>query len=63
MLDVTASNDLWRLVERIRNVPLSTTDREVLRPVFASFDNGEVRAVPSFVQARIRDIAARIPKQ
>jgi hypothetical protein len=60
---MTATNDLWRLVARIRNADMSSTDREVLRPVFASFDNGEVRAVPAFVQARIRDIAARQPKQ
>lgn len=60
---MTASNDLWRLVSRIRHADMSTRDREVLRPVFASFDTGEVRAVPAFVQARIRDIAARMPKQ
>jgi hypothetical protein len=60
---MTGTNDLWRLVSRIRNADMSASDREVLRPVFASFDNGEVRAVPGFVQARIRDIAARMPKQ
>ena len=59
---MTGTNDLWRLVAQIRHADMSATDREVLRPVFASFDNGEVRAIPGFVQARIRDIAARTPK-
>lgn len=60
---MTASNDLWRLVARIRHANMGTTDREILKPVFASYDSGETRAIPSFVQARIRDIAARMPKQ
>jgi len=60
---MTGTNDLWRLVAQIRHADISTTDREVLRPVFASFDSGEVRAVPNRVIARIRDIAARQPKQ
>lgn len=56
---MTATNDLWRLVAAIRNAELKTADREVLRPVFASFDNGEVRAVPERVAARIRDTQTR----
>lgn len=57
-----ATNDLWRLVARIRHTNLAPIDRELLRPVFASFDNGEVRAVPEKVQARIRFYAAQQPK-
>jgi hypothetical protein len=60
---MTGTNDLWRLVALIRHADMIWSDREVLRPVFASFDNGEVRAVPERVAARIRDIAARMPKQ
>lgn len=62
-LDMTATNDLWRLVAKIRQADMNGIDRELLRPVFASFDNGEVRAVPQMVAARIRDIASRQPKQ
>ncbi|MDE1138148.1 MAG: hypothetical protein PW999_00545 [Paraburkholderia tropica] len=56
---MTASNDLWRLVARIRHANLSVVDRELLRPVFASFDLGEVRAVPEKIAARIRHYAAQ----
>lgn len=57
------SNDLWRLVALIRHANMETVDRELLRPTFAAFDNGQVIAVPGRVIARIRDIAARAPKQ
>jgi hypothetical protein len=60
---MTASNDLWRLVAQIRHADITVVERELLRPVFASHDLGEVRAVPQMVAARIRDIAARMPKQ
>lgn len=60
---MTASNDLWRQVAQIRSATnIAPVDRELLRPVFASFDNGEVRAVPDRVQARIRFYAAQQPK-
>ncbi|GJH31406.1 hypothetical protein CBA19CS91_01635 [Paraburkholderia hospita] len=59
---MTASNDLWRQVAQIRHAKLSVVDRELLRPVFASFDAGETRAVPQFVASRIRFYAARQPK-
>lgn len=59
---MNATNDVWRLVERIRNAHLSQVDRELLRPVFASYDAGETRAVPEFVASRIRFYAARQPK-
>jgi hypothetical protein len=59
---VNATNDVWRLVSRIRHANLSQVDRELLRPVFASFDAGETRAVPEFVASRIRFYAARQPK-
>lgn len=59
---MTASNDLWRLVARIRHVSLTPIDRELLRPVFASFDLGEVRAVPEKIEARIRFYASQQPK-
>lgn len=55
-------NDLWRAVARIRHAELDARDRELLRPVFASFDVGEVRHVPPDIAARIRDIDARLPK-
>lgn len=60
---MTATNDLWRLVARIRHTDLSPVDRELLRPTFAAFDGGQTIAVPNRVIARIRDIAARAPKQ
>jgi hypothetical protein len=60
---VNCSNDLWRLVAQIRHADMNGVDRELLRPVFASYDLGEVRAVPQMVAARIRDIASRQPKQ
>jgi hypothetical protein len=60
---MTPANDLWRAVARIRNAHLSQIDRELLRPVFASYDAGETRAVPEFVASRIRFYAARQPKR
>ena len=60
---MTGTNDLWRLVAQIRNASLSAVDRELLRPVFASYDAGETRAVPELVAARIRFYSARQPKQ
>ena len=60
---MTGTNDLWRLVALIRHASRSAVDRELLRPVFASFDAGEKRAVPDFVASRIRFYAARQPKQ
>lgn len=60
---MNASNDLWRLIGRIRHANLSIVDRELLRPVFASYDAGETRAVPELVAARIRFYAARQPQQ
>ena len=57
------SNDLWRLVAQIRDADLSPVDRELLRPAFAALDGGQIIAVPQYVAARIRDIAARQPKQ
>ncbi|MEX3972219.1 hypothetical protein [Paraburkholderia caribensis] len=59
---MTATNDLWRLVAQIRHADMAPSDREILRPTFAAFDNGEVITVPNRVIARIRDIAARMPK-
>jgi hypothetical protein len=56
------TSDLWCAVARIRHVDLDARDRELLRPVFASFDNGEVRHIPPLVVKRIRDIDARMPK-
>ncbi|CAG4887759.1 hypothetical protein [Paraburkholderia saeva] len=60
---MTLTNDLWRLVAAIREADLAPIDRELLRPTFAAFDGGQTIAVPSRVIARIRDIAARMPKQ
>ena len=59
---MSASNDIWRMVALIRQANLSPVDRELLRPVFASHDAGETRAVPEFVISRIRYYAARQPK-
>lgn len=59
---MTADNELWRLVAKIRHANLSVADREILRPVFASHDAGETRAVPALVESRIRYYAARQPK-
>jgi hypothetical protein len=60
---MTGTNDLWRLVAQIREADLQPVDRELLRPTFAAFDGGQTIAVPNRVIARIRDIAARQPKQ
>jgi hypothetical protein len=60
---MTASNDLWQQLNQIRHATLSQVDRELLRPAFAALDGGQVIAVPERVAARIRDIAARQPKQ
>jgi hypothetical protein len=60
---VTVDNPLWKQLQRIRNAELSTVDRELLRPAFAALDGGQIIAVPQYVAARIRDIAARQPKQ
>jgi hypothetical protein len=59
---MSATNDLWRLVARIRHVPLSGADRELLRPVFAAHDERKTIAVPALVESRIRYYAARQPK-
>ncbi|SKC78528.1 hypothetical protein SAMN05445504_2416 [Burkholderia sp. CF099] len=60
---MNGTNDLWRLVALIRHADMQPVDRELLRPTFAAFDNGQIIAVPGRVIARIRDIAARAPKQ
>lgn len=60
---MTATNALWRLVATIRHADMHARDRELLRPVFAAHDGRNIIAVPGYVQARIRDIAARQPKQ
>jgi hypothetical protein len=60
---MTASNDLWQQLNQIRHTPMSPVDHELLRPAFAALDGGQVIAVPERVAARIRDIAARQPKQ
>lgn len=60
---MTLSNDLWRLVAAIREAELEPIDRELLRPTFAAYDGAQTIAVPGRVIARIRDIAARMPKQ
>lgn len=60
---MTLSNDLWRIVAQIREADLQPVDRELLRPTFAAFDGGQTIAVSNRVIARIRDIAARLPKQ
>lgn len=59
---MTATNDLWRLVARIRHTNISPIDRELLRPVFAAHDDGQTIAVPKRIEARIRFYAAQQPK-
>lgn len=60
---MNTSNDLWRLVERIRHATnLAAIDRELLRPVFAAHDDGQTIAVPKRIEARIRFYAAQQPK-
>jgi hypothetical protein len=59
---MTLTNDLWRLVAKIREAELAPIDRELLRPTFAAYDESKTIAVPDRVTARIRDIAARMPK-
>lgn len=60
---MTADTPIWKQLRSIRNADLSTVDRELLRPAFAALDGGQIIAVPPYVAARIRDIAARLPKQ
>ncbi|TDV06026.1 hypothetical protein [Paraburkholderia caballeronis] len=60
---MTTSNDLWRDLAAIRHADLPPVDRELLRPAFAALDGGQIIAVPPRVAARIRDLAARQPKQ
>jgi hypothetical protein len=62
-LDVTVDSPLWKDLRRIRDVHLAPVDRELLRPAFAALDGGQVIAIPERVASRIRDIAARTPKQ
>lgn len=59
---MTVDSSLWQMIRAIRHAEMKQSDREILRPVFASFDVGEVRAVPEIVVRRIRDIHARMPK-
>lgn len=60
---MTVDSPLWKLLAKIRDADLKPVDRELLRPAFAALDGGQVIAVPDRVVARIRDIAARMPKQ
>jgi hypothetical protein len=60
---VTVDQHLWQQLNQIRHAPLSKPDQEILRPAFAALDGGQVIAIPDRVVARIRDIAARMPKQ
>lgn len=62
---MNTTNDLYRLVAAIRHdVVTCEIDRELLKPVFAAFDGGQVCAVPDYVEKRIRHWAGRVaPKQ
>jgi hypothetical protein len=60
---MTVEQHLWQALRQIRSADLSPVDRELLRPAFAALDGGQVIAIPDRVVARIRDIAARMPKQ
>lgn len=60
---MTIEQALWRDLNLIRHADLNPVDRELLRPAFAALDGGQVIALPERVVARIRDIAARAPKQ
>ncbi|MEI5996794.1 hypothetical protein H3V53_06145 [Paraburkholderia bengalensis] len=60
---MTVDTPIWKQLRSIRNADLSAVDRELLRPAFAALDGGQIIAVPPYVAARIRDIAARQPKQ
>jgi len=58
------SNDLHRLVAAIRHDVVSCPiDRELLKPVFAAFDGGQICAVPEYVEKRIRHWAGRVAPQ
>lgn len=61
---MNVTTDLHRMLIAIRNEPLSTIDRELMRIPFAQLDAGvqEIH-MPQMVVARVRDIYARQPKQ
>ncbi|CAM2142581.1 conserved protein of unknown function [Pararobbsia alpina] len=52
-------NELFRLVHLIRHMDLEPIDREMLRPVFAAHDGGEICHVPAMVEKVIRKYAGR----
>ncbi len=61
---MNTTNDLYRLVAAIRHdVVTCAIDRELLKPVFAAFDGGQVCAVPDYVEKRIRHWAGRVAPQ
>lgn len=60
---MTVSTELARMLNRIRTADMSTVDRESLRPAWAALDEGKSVIVPARIEARIRDISARMPKQ
>lgn len=60
---MTVESPLWTDLRRIRGEDLNPVDRELLRPAFAALEGAQVIAIPERVAARIRDIAARLPKQ
>lgn len=60
---MTVQSPLWKMLAAIRHADMSVVDRELLRPAFAALDGGEVIHLPERVIARIRDIAARQPKE
>ena len=58
------SNDLYRLVERIRHdTTISPIDRELFRPLFTAFDDGQVLTVPAAIEKRVRHYAGRVAPQ
>jgi hypothetical protein len=59
---VSISTELARMLEQIRNAPMSSIDRELLKPALAALNDGKSVVVPPSVAARIRDIHARMPK-
>jgi hypothetical protein len=60
---VTTTEPLFEALKRLEHANIPPTDREILKPAFAALHGGQAIALPDRVVQRIRDIAARLPKQ
>lgn len=53
---------MWEVLKRLESAELSDEDRNLLRPAFAAMHGSHAMKLPEIVCARIRHLAATLPK-